>query len=87
MLGSGRDLPGFEPHPASVLRCDLCQLSEALSASVSSLAKWGGKHPCNPHRDGQIKPSSGRLGKCEQVNKAGRGCAVVTANYPCSLGG
>lgn len=63
MLGSGRDLPGFEPHPASVLRCDLCQPLEALSASLSSFAKWGGERPRNPHRYGQIKPFSGTFGE------------------------
>lgn len=46
-----------------VLQCDLCQPSEALSASISSFAKWGGKRHCNPHRDSQIKPFSGTFGE------------------------
>lgn len=63
MLGSGRISQGLSP--TLPLSCGVTSASsEALSASLSSFAKWGGERaPSNPHRDGQIKPFSGMFGE------------------------
>ena len=64
---------------ASPLKLSLLQFPHLLNGEESATAVL--TETAKSHR------SQEHLGKCERVNKAGEGVMVVTANYPCSLGG